>query len=147
MKDALRQKSSVSQAPLLFLQLGLRRWPIGPVSTGTMALCTSALSTSVFSGCFKRGFAVGSFVAGDSPVTLPELPYGYSALEPFINAEIMELHHGKHHQTYVNNYNSLLGQTMEAKQKQDSQVMPKLNSGLHFNGGGARPTGSSTGHT
>jgi Fe-Mn family superoxide dismutase len=37
--------------------------------------------------------------------TLPDLPYDYNALEPYISAEIMQLHHQKHHQTYVNNLN------------------------------------------
>lgn len=37
--------------------------------------------------------------------TLPDLPYDYAALEPHINAEIMQLHHSKHHATYVNNLN------------------------------------------
>merc|ERR1712037_97073 len=37
--------------------------------------------------------------------TLPELPYEYHALEPYISADIMELHHSKHHATYVNNLN------------------------------------------
>ncbi len=37
--------------------------------------------------------------------TLPALPYAYNALEPVISAEIMELHHSKHHATYVNNLN------------------------------------------
>ena len=35
---------------------------------------------------------------------LPDLPYDYNALEPVISAEIMQLHHQKHHATYVNNY-------------------------------------------
>ncbi|KAH8981963.1 Mn superoxide dismutase [Lactarius hatsudake] len=38
--------------------------------------------------------------------TLPKLPYAYDALEPHISAEIMELHHSKHHQTYVNGLNA-----------------------------------------
>lgn len=38
--------------------------------------------------------------------SLPELPYGYKALEPVISGEIMELHHQKHHATYVNNLNA-----------------------------------------
>ena len=38
--------------------------------------------------------------------TLPDLPYEYKALEPIISGEIMELHHDKHHATYVNNLNA-----------------------------------------
>ena len=38
--------------------------------------------------------------------TLPNLPYDCKALEPVISGEIMELHHNKHHATYVNNLNA-----------------------------------------
>lgn len=67
---------------------------------------------------------------------LPELPYGYSALEPVISGEIMELHHSKHHNAYVTNYNKALEQWAEAEAKQDSLAAPKIASALHFNGGG-----------
>ncbi|GHE21902.1 superoxide dismutase [Halomonas urumqiensis] len=40
--------------------------------------------------------------------TLPELPYAYNALEPHIDATTMEIHHSRHHQTYVNNLNGAL---------------------------------------
>ena len=40
--------------------------------------------------------------------TLPPLPYDYAALEPFIDAETMHLHHDKHHQTYITNVNNAL---------------------------------------
>ena len=40
--------------------------------------------------------------------TLPELSYGYDALEPFIDARTMEIHHTKHHQTYVDKLNAAL---------------------------------------
>src|SRR5881394_2517293 len=39
------------------------------------------------------------------PFTLPPLPYGYDALEPHIDKTTMEIHHDKHHQTYVTNLN------------------------------------------
>ena len=40
--------------------------------------------------------------------TLPELGYAYDALEPFIDAQTMEIHHTKHHQTYVDKLNGAL---------------------------------------
>lgn len=40
--------------------------------------------------------------------TLPPLPYAYDALEPHLDARTMEIHHGKHHQAYVNNLNTAL---------------------------------------
>lgn len=40
--------------------------------------------------------------------TLPALPYAYDALEPHIDAKTMEIHHSKHHQTYVNSLNAAL---------------------------------------
>ncbi|KAL4447307.1 hypothetical protein ABPG77_007340 [Micractinium sp. CCAP 211/92] len=69
-------------------------------------------------------------------VQLPDLLYDYSALEPVINAEIMELHHKKHHQAYVNNVNKALEQYQEAEHKDDVAKMIALQSAIKFNGGG-----------
>lgn len=49
--------------------------------------------------------------------TLPDLPYDYNALEPYISADIMKLHHTKHHQTYVNNLNIAEEKLAEAMEK------------------------------
>ena len=47
-------------------------------------------------------------VAQEAPFSLPDLPYAHDALEPVISAETMELHHGKHHQSYVDNLNAAI---------------------------------------
>ncbi|KAJ7959550.1 Superoxide dismutase [Quillaja saponaria] len=68
--------------------------------------------------------------------TLPDLPYDYGALEPAISGEIMQLHHQKHHQTYVSNYNKALEQLEDATAKGDATTVVKLQSAIKFNGGG-----------
>eukprot|EP00252_Welwitschia_mirabilis_P008716 TRINITY_DN2080_c0_g1_i1.p1 TRINITY_DN2080_c0_g1~~TRINITY_DN2080_c0_g1_i1.p1 ORF type:complete len:227 (+),score=26.34 TRINITY_DN2080_c0_g1_i1:120-800(+) len=70
---------------------------------------------------------------GIQTASLPDLPYGYSALEPYISAEIMSLHHQKHHQTYVSNYNKALEQLQSAT---DPSTIVALQSAIKFNGGG-----------
>eukprot|EP00249_Psilotum_nudum_P003625 c17090_g1_i1 orf=366-1061(+) len=65
--------------------------------------------------------------------SLPDLPYDYGALEPYISGEIMRLHHGKHHQSYVTNFNKALEQLQSQK---DAQGIVSLQSAINFNGGG-----------
>lgn len=49
------------------------------------------------------------------PFTLPALPFAPTALEPFMSARTLEIHHGKHHQTYVTNLNGLVQGTALAE--------------------------------
>jgi len=68
--------------------------------------------------------------------TLPDLPYDYGALEPTISAEIMQLHHQKHHATYVNTLNQTEEKVQEALAKGDVRTAIQLAPALKFNGGG-----------
>lgn len=68
--------------------------------------------------------------------TLPELPYDYAALEPHISAKIMELHHDKHHATYVKGANTALEKLEEAREKGDLAYVNQLSKDLAFNLGG-----------
>jgi superoxide dismutase len=56
---------------------------------------------------------------------------------PMLPGEIMELHHKKHHATYVTNLNKALEEYAEAESKQDLQKMISLQGAINFNGGGA----------
>ncbi|XP_037953597.1 superoxide dismutase [Mn], mitochondrial-like [Teleopsis dalmanni] len=68
--------------------------------------------------------------------SLPKLAYEYTALEPIISREIMEIHHTKHHQTYVTNLNAAEEQLAEAQSKKDTTKIISLAGALRFNGGG-----------
>ena len=59
--------------------------------------------------------------------TLPDLPYAKDALEPHIDARTMEIHHGKHHQAYINKVNAALEGT-EYADKCIIEVMKLMNS-------------------
>jgi Fe-Mn family superoxide dismutase len=61
------------------------------------------------------------------PHTLPPLPYATNALEPYIDAQTMELHHGKHHAAYVTNLNAALEKAPELKDKPLEELLKNLN--------------------
>jgi superoxide dismutase, Fe-Mn family len=98
------------------------------------------------------------------PYELPELPYAYDALEPTIDEQTMRIHHGKHHQAYVDNLNKALngtewdGRPLEqvlanlSSLPEDKQTAVRNNGGGHANhslfwqimkpGGGGDPSGA-----
>jgi Fe-Mn family superoxide dismutase len=61
-----------------------------------------------------------------SAAKLPDLPYDFGALEPVISAEIMQIHHGKHHNAYVTNLNLSLTKLEEATAKKDTSGIISL---------------------
>ncbi len=74
---------------------------------------------------------------------LPKLPYGYDALEPYIDAKTMEIHYGKHHQAYVNKLNEALGKHPDLAEKPLTELLADLNAvpedirlAVRNNGGG-----------
>jgi Fe-Mn family superoxide dismutase len=68
--------------------------------------------------------------------TLPDLPYDYGALAPHIAPEIMELHHSKHHNTYVTALNQTLEKLAAAREADDYGSIVGLERTLAFNLGG-----------
>jgi superoxide dismutase, Fe-Mn family len=77
------------------------------------------------------------------PHTLPALPYSNNALEPHIDAQTMQIHHGKHHQTYVTNLNTALDKHPDLHTKSLDDLLRDLNSvpddiraAVRNNGGG-----------
>jgi Fe-Mn family superoxide dismutase len=75
--------------------------------------------------------------------TLPELPYAYDALEPYIDEETMHLHHDKHHNTYVTNLNAAIEKHPELGEKTVEELLADFDSvpediktAVRNNGGG-----------
>ena len=75
--------------------------------------------------------------------SLPDLPYGFDALEPHIDTATMQIHHGKHHQAYVNNLNAAIEKAPELGSKSLDELIRGIDSvpeavrtAVRNNGGG-----------
>lgn len=86
--------------------------------------------------CRKGGDGVNTF-------HLPKLPYAYDELEPYIDANTLAMHHGKHHATYVNNLNTALEGYEELQEKSLEELLMNLDdipaeivTAVRNNGGG-----------
>jgi superoxide dismutase, Fe-Mn family len=58
---------------------------------------------------------------------LPQLPYGYDALEPHLDAKTVEIHHDKHHQTYTDKFNAALENHPELQEKSPEELLKNLD--------------------
>ncbi|KAF2754697.1 manganese and iron superoxide dismutase [Pseudovirgaria hyperparasitica] len=94
----------------------------------------SALRTATTTSSKKAALSGMTITRGKA--TLPDLPYDYGALEPAISGQIMELHHSKHHNTYVTSLNNFSTQLAEAQAGQDYQKQIALQPLINFHGGG-----------
>ncbi len=79
-----------------------------------------------------------SFAQAQAPYQLPDLPYAYNALEPYIDAQTMEIHHKRHHAGYVNNLNKAVEGKAEAKVTLEELLAhtQKYGDAVRNNGGG-----------
>lgn len=82
-------------------------------------------------------------VARRTKVSLPKLDWDFAALEPYVSGKINELHYTKHHQTYVNGFNTAVDQLAELSACLDKEPSPALarkiygvHQNLRFHGGG-----------
>ncbi|MFW6188921.1 MAG: superoxide dismutase [Planctomycetota bacterium] len=73
----------------------------------------------------------------DETYVLPDLPYDYDALEPFLGEQTLRLHHDKHHQGYVNGLNATLEKLQAARQAGDWSSIQSLSRDLAYHGSGA----------
>ncbi|CAI4530105.1 ACH_G0023340.mRNA.1.CDS.1 [Saccharomyces cerevisiae] len=91
----------------------------------------------------KGGLSLLSTTARRTKVTLPDLKWDFGALEPYISGQINELHYTKHHQTYVNGFNTAVDQFQElsdllAKEPSpaNARKMIAIQQNIKFHGGG-----------
>lgn len=66
--------------------------------------------------------------AGETRHVLPDLPYDLAALEPYIDTQTMQIHHGKHHQAYVTNLNNALNKHPKLFSKSLEELLRGINS-------------------
>ena len=80
---------------------------------------------------------LGNEAVQNTPFTLPALPYEYNALEPFIDAQTMTIHHTKHHQAYVDKLNKAV-ENMGGKfvLEESFKTISKAEAAIRNNGGG-----------
>jgi len=110
------------------------------IRTGAVAGVALAASP----GAMTQGHsAERAVVTADGPFTVPPLPYAYDALEPYIDARTMQIHHDKHHAAYVANLNkalaeapSLAGKPIESILRDLDAVPEAIRTAVRNNGGG-----------
>lgn len=86
----------------------------------------------------RTSWAKVPFQTVKADFTLPKLPYAYSALEPHVDAQTMQIHHSRHHQAYVDNLNKALAETNVSGISLEDIIknISKYSAAVRNNGGG-----------
>src|SRR5581483_1812284 len=93
------------------------------------ALLATVVSAGISIGKAKAQPAPAAAAPADSgPFKLPPLPYAYDALEPHIDTKTMQIHHDKHHGTYVANLNKAVAGHADFASKSVEDLVANLNS-------------------
>lgn len=94
------------------------------------------MKTKIFTLLIAFVFVAGS--AWGQPFTMPKLDYEYNALEPYIDAQTMEIHYSRHHQAYLNNLNKAVAGTKAADLKLEELLInaERRGAAIRNNGGG-----------
>ena len=121
-----------------------RRRFLGALGLGSAAALVgvrSSEASSIFRAPAFREVQTTGPVNGK--FVLPPLPYAYDALAPYIDAETMQLHHDRHHQTYVNELNAALANYPDLQQREVTDLLYNITSipeairtAVRNNGGG-----------
>jgi Fe-Mn family superoxide dismutase len=104
-----------------------RRTALQYMSGLASALILSATGTKANGRELLDGQAAPATAAPTGPFTLPALPYGYDALEPYFDAETMHLHHDKHHQSYVDKLNAAVAGHPDVAGKSVDELVANLS--------------------
>jgi len=108
-----------------------RRHAIKATATaaGCFAATLKAFSVQAGGVLLGRANPANQVLAGAShdPFSLPPLPYAFDALEPYIDAQTMEIHHGKHHAAYVANLNKAVSEVPELGLKSIEELLRNLD--------------------
>jgi len=109
-----------------------RRNAFRSAGLGALGLALS----SVAGGAEAEMGETGEMASAPGKCALPELPYSYDGLEPAVSAELLRIHHDRHHAGYVAGLNSTLDRLAEARAAGDMSAIRSLSRDLAFHGSG-----------
>lgn len=111
---------------------------IAAISAVTERLFAEPNKTELVKGKDKKMWNTNSFAGAyeNGQYALPNLPYGYDALEPLYDEQTLKIHHDKHHAKYVKKLNEALSKLENARKSNDYASVQAISNEIAFNGSG-----------